>query len=326
MTPNNTPFTVLELKGIPEEEKRTFTAILLVLKVNQKEARNGSPFLTIEMGDATGSFSSTCFSGNNTFDILSRNDIEGEVVALEGQTDTFNGKFAPRILHIRVLGGEEKQAWLPKLIESSPEDPNALWSELEGFIASIQHEKLRKTVEAAFREHADALKVSAAAISMHHAYRHGLLEHTVHVTRLAQAVLPLYPEVSRDLTLAGSLLHDIGKVLEYDGDRVVKKTQAGILQGHVILGYRIVRKAALQSQLDESLMERLEHIILSHQGALEWGAPVLAATPEAILVSLVDNLDAKLGMAQKALRSTPPHEPFSEFIPGLQSKLMVAPA
>ena len=159
---------------------------------------------------------------------------------------------------------------------------------------------------------------------MHHAYRHGLLEHTVHMLNAARALLPLYPEVDPDLTLAGIILHDIGKLEEYEGDFSAKTSRIGTLQGHVVIGFRIARKAALQSGLNADLTERLEHIILSHQGEKEWGAAAMAATPEAVFVSMVDNLDAKMGMVQRALRKAPEGEPFSEYLPGLQTRLLLS--
>ena len=90
----------------------------------------------------------------------------------------------------------------------------------------------------------------------------------------------------------------------------------------MVLGYRIARKAAIQANLDPDRRERLEHIILSHQGEPEWGAAARAATPEAVFVSMIDNLDAKMGMVQHALRHTPEKETFSEYLPGLQAPLL----
>jgi 3'-5' exoribonuclease len=159
---------------------------------------------------------------------------------------------------------------------------------------------------------------------MHHAYRHGLLEHTVHMLRAAQVLLPLYQEVDPDLALAGIALHDIGKLEEYEGEFASRTSRLGILQGHVVIGFRTTRKAALQAHLNEDLTERLEHIILSHQGEKEWGAAAMAATPEAVFVSMIDNLDAKMGMVQRALRNTPANEQFSEFLPGLQTRILLS--
>jgi 3'-5' exoribonuclease len=173
-----------------------------------------------------------------------------------------------------------------------------------------------------FDEIGDTFKWSPAAVAMHHAYRHGLLEHTTHMARACQALLPLYPEVDPDLALAGILLHDTGKAIEYEGTLATKRSRRGILQGHVVLGYQLARKAAIKAKLDNDRLERLEHIILSHQGEPEWGAAVYAATPEAVFVSMIDNLDAKMGMVQRALRQSGEGDEFSERLPGLSSPLL----
>ena len=123
--------------------------------------------------------------------------------------------------------------------------------------------------------------------------------------------------------MAGVLLHDIGKIIEYEGTLAIQRSRKGILQGHVVLGYQLVRKAGLKAKLDAERLERLEHIILSHQGEMEWGAAALAATPEAVFVSLIDNLDAKMGMVQRALRLAAEGEEFSERIPGLNAPLLL---
>src|SRR4029079_2406754 len=99
-------------------------------------------------------------------------------------------------------------------------------------------------------------------------------------------------EVEPELRMAGVLLHDTGKAIEYEGTLATKRSRRGILQGHVVLGYQLARKHDTRAKLDGDRLERLEHIILSHQGEPEWGAAVYAATPEAVFVSMIDNLDA----------------------------------
>jgi 3'-5' exoribonuclease len=113
-------------------------------------------------------------------------------------------------------------------------------------------------------------------------------------------------------------------VIEYEGDLAPSRSRKGILQGHVVLGYQLVRKAGLKAKLNADLLERLEHIVLSHQGQLDWGAAALAATPEAVFVSLVDNLDAKMGMVQRLLRQGSEADEFSEKHPGLNVQLLLA--
>jgi 3'-5' exoribonuclease len=178
-------------------------------------------------------------------------------------------------------------------------------------------------VQGVFDEIGEQFRIAPAAVAMHHAYRHGLLEHTCHMARAARALLPLYPEVDADLALAGVLVHDTGKVIEYQGDLVTSRSRKGILQGHVVLGYQLVRKAGLKAKLNGDLLERLEHIVLSHQGELEWGAAVIAATPEAVFVAKIDDLDAKMGMVQKLLRQAGEADEFSERHLGLNAQLLL---
>src|SRR5207237_2167942 len=101
-----------------------------------------------------------------------------------------------------------------------------------------------------------------AAAQMHHAYRHGLLEHTVHMARACKALLPLYPEVNPDLALAGVLLHDTGKAIEYEGTLTTKRSRRGVLQGHVVLGYQLTRKAGMRAKIDPDRLERVETLQL----------------------------------------------------------------
>ena len=87
----------------------------------------------------------------------------------------------------------------------------------------------------------------------------------------------------------------------------------------------MARKAGMIAKLEPELLERLEHIILSHQGELEWGAAAMAATPEAVFVSMIDNLDARMGMVQYALRHRNEDKPFSDYLPGLKAPLLTQP-
>lgn len=315
---------VKKLKTIPEGASQEFESLLVFKKSNSRIARNGAEFLMVELGDKTGSFSVTCFSDTPSF-IFFKNTPEGSIVRVNGFSDHYQGRFSPKVSQAEVISKEElaESGALDHLIESSPEDVDVLWNELQGYINSIVHDGLRATVAQVMQEIEEPFKVCPAAVSMHHAYRSGLLEHTVHVTRAGNALLPLYPEINRDLAISGMLLHDVGKTIEYEGDMAIRRTRTGILQGHVVLGYRIVRKAAMQTKLDPIMLERLEHIILSHQGELEWGAAAMAATPEAVFVSMVDNLDAKMGMVQQVLRKCDATDTFSDYLPGLKSSVLV---
>ncbi len=323
---DSTLVTVAALKKHPANQKLPFESIYLVRIVAEKIAKNGSDYLSVELGDKTGSFHIVCFSDSANF--LFFKDVSiGTAVKVQGHTDYYNDRFSPRITFAEpVLEDElDSPTLLNHLVETSNEDPEALWKELNAFIAQIKHEKLRETVLSVMKEIGGKFRSAPAGIMMHHAYRGGLLEHTVHTARACAALLPLYPEVNPDLAMAGVILHDVGKTAEYTADLATKRARKGILQGHVVLGYRLIRKAGIHGKLDPDLLERLEHIILSHQGEMQWGAAAPAATPEAVFVSQLDNLDSRMGMVQYALRTTPESQEFSEYSRGLQAPILTTP-
>lgn len=322
MAEHPTPLCVRDVKTLPSGD--TFTSVLLLRRLTNKTAKNGNPFLSVELGDKTGSFSLNVFSDSAAYELFT-SFKEGGVLRVEARVEFFQERLSPKLLRAEALTPEQLNGSpiLSNLVETAPEDADALWIEFLDHIASIQHPELRATVETLFDEIGETFRTAPAAVSMHHAYRHGLLEHTTHMARAAKALLPLYPEVDPDLALAGVLVHDTGKVVEYQGDFVTTKSRKGILQGHVVLGYQLVRKAGIKARLNPDLLERLEHIVLSHQGELEWGAAVIAATPEAVFVAKVDDLDAKMGMVQRLLRQANEGDQFSDRHLGLNSQLLL---
>lgn len=323
MADHPTPLCVREVKGLPAGD--TFASVLLLRRLTAKTAKNGNAFLSVELGDKTGSFSLNVFGDSAAYELFT-SFKEGGILRVEARVEFFQERLSPKLLRAEALDPAQLAGspLLANLVETSPEDPDALWAEFQQHIASIQQPELRATVQAVFDEIGEAFRTAPAAVAMHHAYRHGLLEHTTHMARAARALLPLYPEVDADLALAGVLVHDTGKVIEYQGDLVATRSRRGILQGHVVLGYQLVRKAGMKSKLNADLLERLEHIVLSHQGELEWGAAVMAATPEAVFVAKVDDLDAKMGMVQRLLRQANEGDQFSDRHLGLNAQLLLS--
>ena len=318
--------TVQDLKQLDPLKAEPFRSILILRQKTVKTAKNGNPFLSLELGDAGGSFTAAAFGDSAVFSALEHVE-EGAIIRIAGKTEYYQERFSPRLLVAEEVDAAEAEASgvLEHLVETPPESEEELWNHIEEAITAIKHPQLKDTVLRVMNEMGAQFRTSTAAISMHHAYRHGLLEHTTHMVRAARALLPLYPQVDADLTIAGILLHDIGKLEEYQGDFAAKISRAGTLLGHVVIGFRTARKAAIQCKLNADLTERLEHIILSHQGEKEWGAAAMASTPEAVFVSMIDNLDAKMGMIQRVLRNSPPGDEFSEYLHGLKTRVLLTP-
>ena len=310
---------ISDIKNFREDDGKISFELIAVLKtLNTRVAKNGSVFLTLEFSDNSSSFSTMCFDSSPAFDILKDSEV-GDVFEVRGTTDFYQGRFSPKLDSVRKLEDVEVAEVYAAIAPVSPHDPEKMRQELEAIIASIENLTLRETVNFALESTAGKFFTSTAAVKMHHAYMFGLLEHSLRCARMVATLAPLYPEVDRDLALAGAVLHDIGKVLEYSQNLAPDRTRIGILQGHVVLGYRIIRRAGIKCGLNSDLLERLEHIILSHQGEPEWGAAVRAATPEAVFVSNVDNFDAKMGALEAAMA-----ESSNEFVdvPALRVKVL----
>jgi 3'-5' exoribonuclease len=200
-------------------------------------------------------------------------------------------------------------------------DPQRLFEQLLTIAKEEIHDpELRVLTAGILETHREALLTLPAATRNHHNYAGGFLEHVVSVARNARMLVDKYladygdlrPPLSRDLVIAGAVLHDIGKLRELEisgGDPAY--TAAGELIGHVILGRDVIREAAAGRSIDPELLLRLEHIIVSHQRLPEWGSPKPPMTPEALLIHYADDVDAKFQIMYAALRDDPQAGPFT---------------
>jgi len=189
-------------------------------------------------------------------------------------------------------------------------DIDQMFGELKEAVASIQNASLKSLADAflADTEMMEKFCRAPGGMKMHHGYIGGLLEHTHGMMRVAQAILPLYPHVQRDLVLAGIFLHDMGKTEELSYDMAFSYTDSGQLIGHISKTLVMIHKQAdaLRSQgveIREDVVDALGHIILSHHGQYEYGSPKLPATAEAFMVYYLDDLDAKMNQVNGAIEA-----------------------
>ena len=179
-------------------------------------------------------------------------------------------------------------------------------AELRGYAEAFGNTHLRRLVLAFLDDPqiGPAFREAPAAKRLHHAWIGGLLEHVLVLVRLCRATVTFYPEVDPDLLVAGAILHDIGKIRELSWAGVFDYTLEGQLLGHIsiaqgMLGQKIATlnaEAALDpngKEFPPQLRILVEHMILSHHGKLEFGSPKLPMTPEAMLLSALDDLEAK---------------------------------
>jgi len=260
----------------------------------RKDSR-GTPYLSLKLVDRTGSVDARMW-GKLPEEFLGEPPAPAYVEA-EGHTHEYRGTLQVKLDRLRLLRPEDvsEEDYLP----ATELDRRVLAAELERAGQELQNEHLQALFETMVSDEDfwTAFCEAPAAKTMHHARIGGLLEHSVNCLRIARELADLYP-VDSDLLIFGAIFHDVGKVRELSWDRgAFAYTTQGRLLGHVVLGERLVSSyVATLPDFPEELRLRLSHVLISHQGETEYGSPERPKTLEALLVHLVDNLDARAAM------------------------------
>lgn len=270
-----------------EEEKELRQAVFAVAAMEIKKARNGEPFLFLRIGDRSGQVDARQFRVAR----LPQQFSVGDAIAIDGR---YTQQYGVEIYNIGLWQGPiEPTDFLP----SCPRDIDDMTAELKDLCSSVSNPYLKELL--GYFEHSfwDDFILWPGAERIHHAYLGGLLEHTLAVARISDALAQSY-SVDRDLLVAGSILHDLGKLEELQVSLTITKSKSGSLLGHTYQGAIMVQKSieairAAATDFPEELERRLTHIILSHHGNLEWGAVVKPMTLEAFIVHVADLADSQ---------------------------------
>jgi 3'-5' exoribonuclease len=220
---------------------------------------------------------------------------EGCYVKAQGQISKYNGRFQITVTRLRMAAASEIDA--ADFVPTTKYDIEAMWGELRGYVDGFANADLRRLVFALLDdpEIGPAFKTAPAAKVLHHAWIGGLLEHVLTLVRVCRATAPYYPEVDADLLVTGAILHDIGKVRELSWGSSFRYTVEGQMIGHISIAQGMLREALGRLPgFPERLRVLVEHMVLSHHGRYEFGSPKLPMTPEALLLSALDDLEAKM--------------------------------
>jgi 3'-5' exoribonuclease len=276
-----------------------------------RPTRSGE-ILLMSLQDATGQIGAKLADDIERF----RDEFEpGEFVRIEGRSVLFQGQPQFLVTHIRrvnppqdrLQGFREEDCVL-----SAPRSIDEMWGELRAHLEHVRDPHLRVLLNRITSDHESQLREWPAAQTIHHAYRGGLLEHTLKMADVAVPVARAY-HANEDLVLAGVLLHDIGKLqeLQYEPGGATY-TRDGNLIGHIGLGLILVRDTINGiSGFPDDLRSQVEHLIVSHHGTRDHGSPVEPRTVEAFILAMVDELDTRIHQVRRAINEDPGSDEFT---------------
>jgi 3'-5' exoribonuclease len=267
------------------------TTTFLIRTKERKTARNGSAYLDLELQDSTGTIKAKlwdCDSSDAGFQV-------DDVVQVTGAMEVYQGTPQLSLRRIVKCGGTDVD--LSDYLPHGTKDSEELFAGLLKRIQQMPQGPLKTLLLKVFEDQAIArkYKLAPAAVSYHHAFLGGLIEHVDSLVKLGDRICDHYPFLHRELVLAGLLLHDLGKIEELNFTRGFAYSTRGQLVGHISMGVEMVRdKMQLVPDFPAELWNRLEHILLSHHGKLEFGSPKEPMFMEALAVNYLDDLDSKI--------------------------------
>ena len=302
--------TIAEVRSMPVDSK--FQTVGLVTELREKRDKNEKPYWTITVMDKSGSLDAKIWGNSQWFDARVRGahveisnpaesplvqNLKGQTAGLIGSITEFKGKPQFQFNQIWLVDQTREEYQPGAFIRSAAVSADKLEAEFWDIVKNCGGTAgdFLRFVFTPDSTTWQLFKMLPAAVAHHHAYMHGLLEHTLGVTRSARAIAQSYRgtvyEPDMDIVTAGAILHDIGKIDTYTLDPGPETTLAGTVLDHIATGYARFMKLADQFKLTDPTRTLLGHIILSHHGQKEFGSPVLPATPEALVVAAADNLD-----------------------------------
>ncbi|MGZ3745103.1 MAG: 3'-5' exoribonuclease YhaM family protein [Pseudobdellovibrionaceae bacterium] len=288
--------TVRELK-----DKDVVDSLFLVKEKSVHIGKNGRPFMNLVFGDQTGSIDGRVW---DRVEELSQEFEVSDILRIKGQIQIFQNR-KQLIVH-RLEKPDQSDLNVESFLPTSGKNPENMFMELLVLVRSMKNDHLRLlTLDVIEDAEIKSLFLKApAAKTIHHAWRGGLLEHVLSISKILDFLAAHYEHLNRDLLIFGAIFHDIGKLWELSYEGSLGYTDKGRLLGHMLLACELVEKKASRILgFNEELKDMCKHIILSHHGKLEYGSLKRPKFMEAMLVAMVDDLDSKMNTLQTFIES-----------------------
>lgn len=271
---------------------------LMVKSAEVKKTATGKTYIDLVLMNKTGNISAK-YWGEAT------PPASGDILDVNATVTEFNGKLQLKLEAIVFAPADiDKREFLPY----SPRPAEEMLQEVLATIMEFQDKEIQQLTSELIGEAGETLKKFPAAKQMHHAEIGGLLHHITSMLKLAKGIAANYPELNRDLLLAGVIIHDLGKMQEMERNElglVTDYTVQGKLVGHIVCGAMNIERAGKRIGVSDNTIMLLQHMVLSHHGEPEFGSAQRPLIPEAEVLSTIDRLDARMFEMFEALREVP---------------------
>ena len=272
----------------------------LVGTVSKGVNANGGSYFSLELRDASGTITAKKWDATLEDEKIF---VAGNVIFVTGETNKYKEQLQLKVLSAEIVTLEAID--VAKFVKAPPIAKEELEKKFKDYVSSIKNDDCLKILHYMIDKFGDKIFSYPAAVSIHHEYSSGLLMHSITMADIAAKLCPIY-DADYDLVITGCLLHDMGKIIELEGPIVYKYSIEGKLLGHISIMASEIRKAAQELGLTGETALLLEHMVLSHHGQQEFGSPIMPLTKEALLLSLIDNLDSKMVVVNKAISEVEP--------------------
>lgn len=290
------------------KEGHMYEAPVLVMSIAERMTKTKKPYCVFVLSDGTEQIQANRFEDRSSGAPATLANNEGylkHVCIVKLECSSYNGI---RSFNIKsVSAAPEGSFKLDDFVMHAPMDAETMYNSIITGLQKQCRSSLKDIVVNIYEQNKEKLLKWSAAVSMHHAFRGGLLYHTHRMLNHAIYLCKIYKGLNSDLLLAAAALHDIGKLQEMDTDElgIAEYTVEGNLLGHIVIGIQMVeeeyRKNPDKYNREEILL--LEHLIASHHGSMEYGAAKAPATMEAFALWLVDMTDARMEGCEEAYAS-----------------------
>ena len=279
----------------------------LIKTCDKKTTAKGLPYLDMILSDASGEIVAKLWDYNEE----AHGSYEvNNIVKVRGTISPYNGADQLRVERIR-LAIPSDNINIEDFVQSADYSGEMMYSELEAIVTGFSDADFKSIVLKLLKENKEKLLYWPAAFKLHHAIRGGLLYHTLSIVRLAQGICKIYPSVNPDLLLAGAILHDIGKLDEFevsDTGLASGYTVDGNLIGHLVRGAIAIEKVGEELRITPDKYRLLQHMLISHHGEPEFGAAVRPMFLEAEILSTLDLLDSRIFEIENSVSAIAPGE------------------